>query len=148
MENREILFRGISVNEREFVYGAYYKGRENTYILFKKAPCEKDNQGLHPFKPCEIIPATVGQFTGLLDKNGKKIFEGDRIKSKFKGEKGLEVIQGIVKLDNCNPCFVIYYRYQGNRHDCYEYDFIRCGLRTNYIIGTIHDHLLGATDGK
>lgn len=131
MKNREILFRGISASERKFVYGAYYKGRENTYILFQKAPCEKDNQGLHPYKPCEIIPETVGQFTGLLDKNGKRIFEGDICRDR--------VGDIIVRWDTENARFLGFYS------DSVERDTRICYVGREpsvEIIGTIHDHLL------
>ena len=40
------------------------------------------NRGLFVVDSYEVIPETVGQFTGLTDKNGKKIFEHDRIKYK------------------------------------------------------------------
>jgi len=69
---REILFRGKRVDNGEWVEGNYFhnfrKGESNNIIPFNS------NQW-H-----EVIPESIGQFTGLLDKNGKKIFEGDILK--------------------------------------------------------------------
>lgn len=68
---REILFRGKRVDNREWVQGLHIDG-----ILGEVSKIEFYD-GLTDCEIAEVIPETVGQFTGLTDKNGNKIFEGD-----------------------------------------------------------------------
>lgn len=72
---REILFRGKRLyGDNEWAYGSLTIDRDGTAGIYS----------LDIADDVEVDPDTIGQFTGMIDKNGKRIFEDDIVYSKMK----------------------------------------------------------------
>ena len=71
---REILFRGKHVLDGRWIEG-FYNGVRPDFATMQTKECHR----IFSLKSLayDVDPDTVGQFTDLTDKNGKKIFEGD-----------------------------------------------------------------------
>ena len=85
--NREILFRGKRVDNGEWVYGYLVADTADCSLKkIGKCSCEHNgtdaaiyywNDDLHEYDSANVIYKTVGEYVGMTDKNGTKIFEGD-----------------------------------------------------------------------
>ena len=71
---REILFRGKRIDNGEWVYGYFVDGNERKTIQSSIFTYQTDTQN---YIISDVVRKTIGQLTGLTDKNGTKIFEGD-----------------------------------------------------------------------
>lgn len=140
---REISFRGKRRADGEWVVGYYLVKNDplfNTKMHFILYQDRNGGFSTSLFSWNVVDPNTVGQFTGLTDKNGKKVFEGDVISD------GL--MDGIPRVVLCDEDYMSFRCPLVKKHWAHGYHNIELWLmdsKSTEIIGNIHDNpeLLG-----
>ena len=112
---REILFRGKRIDNGEWIEGTGFTDFLNAI------PNAVDHRWLWANYECsdcnghawlEIIPETIGQFTGLIDKNGKKVFEGDILR--FNDNYKPHFAEVVFETENIGSCGCCYSAFEGS----------------------------------
>ena len=114
---REILFRGKSKDNGKWVYGDFCKPCNIVWV----------DDNISAVCDVYIQEETLGQYTGLKDKNGTKIFEGDIVKTSILHDIGCYPYstEGVVEVKYIEGCFYPLYDYERGKIE---------------VIGNIHDN--------
>lgn len=133
MAHREFLFRGKRIDNDEWVYGSFCmdaveqkNGLCGVDGFIRLYDFDKGKMQMH-----EVDRETVGQFTGLTDKSGQKIFEGDVVR--FEDIDG-EMVVCVVLWGACGGRWELDVPATGNRFAMSFYDVVV------EVIGNIHDN--------
>lgn len=140
---REILFKAKRMDNGEWVEGHYYESKiSGCYILTPKLKVRKKDGIIigDSFDVYEVDPETLCQYTGLTDKNGRKIWENDIVQAWSEGSNAIGKV--IRRVDGL---YIMYPAYQ--KKEFWGLYPNKNGKTTVEVIGNIFDNA-GLLEGE
>ena len=139
---REILFRGKRIDDGEWVYGNLIEdkwGDDNGNTVYAILQDRVAPEIAALWTPVRVAPETVGQYTGLTDKNGKRIFEGDIVQYQpnYMCEPTYSVVEYCANKYNYPAFDLKKHDYEANGLQCAHEDGTGCE-----VIGNMFDYNL------
>ena len=138
---RKILFRGKTEQFGNWIEGSLVIGRD---LESGQLECLIAPLSAYYTEVKKVMPETVGQYTGLTDKNGTKIFEGDVVKETDIKHKSETKIKGkIYEIKMYKGAWIV--KNHKGKLDYEKWDFLNTFAPKVEVIGNIHDNpeLLG-----
>lgn len=128
----EILFRGKRMGNGEWVYGWYCKYAFGRWPI-KSCIIPSDQAENGCIEHVDVDPATVGQYTGLTDKNGAKVFKDDICRCRMMNDYG--------KIYDAGVYVVEWYKENAMFTLMSPNEELEFGFLAEYeVIGNIHDN--------
>lgn len=120
--NREILFKAKRKDNGEWVQGYYLNiAKINHFICTGKIKLDGALKGVIAPEMHEVAPDTICQYTGLVDKNGKKVWENDIVcvtHEKYKDCDEMETYQLLPEIESYKRNYSVEFVNSGSRYGC------------------------------
>lgn len=132
--NREILFRGFNEKNNKWLHGYFFVNRGKHFVVED----EIQTDPLANWTDFVVNPDTIGQYTGLKDKDGNKIFEGDILEYIGKREDNMNKVYRR-KVVFRKGMFALLSK-ELQTYSALNYHYMKDGRSVWRVIGNIHDN--------